>query len=151
MKALACPHSPRRSGPAHIAPRGFTLVELMVALVVASILASVAVPSFLAKLRQARRADALDITTQVAHAQERWRANNLSYAAQLVTDLGFGSSTSPNAYYTLTLASATGTGYTLTATAASGKSQTGDTGCTTLVMTVTNGNAAYTPAACWSR
>lgn len=151
MKALSSPFTPRRSGQAHSSQHGFTLVELMVALVVASILASVAVPSFLAKLRQARRADALNVTTQVAHAQERWRANNLSYSAQLVTDLGFASSTSPNGYYTLTLAAATSTGYTLTTTAATGKSQTGDTGCATLVMTVTNGNAAYTPTACWSR
>ncbi len=41
--------------------------------------------------------------------------------------------------------------YTVTATAASGSSQAGDTGCTTLTVVVTNGNAAYSPTACWSR
>lgn len=122
----------------------------MITLAVVSILVGVALPSFSSSVRKGRRADAADATVGVLQAQERWRAGHASYSTQLVTDLNQASTTS-GGYYSLAVSAASGTGYTLTASAVGGKGQDKDTGCTALVVTVTNGSPAYTPATCWSR
>ena len=53
------------------------------------------------------------------------------------------------AYAVLSAVSAAG--YTLSLAAASGTSQAGDTGCTSLTVVVTNGSPVYGPAGCWSK
>lgn len=143
------PRSLRRAG-------GFTLIELVIAVAVVGILASLAYPSFLNQIRKSRRSDAVAALSEVQQAQERWRANNTTYAsdAALTTasPAGLGlSSTSKGGYYTLALSSNTATGYTLTATAVSGKSQAGDIGCANLTVTVLNGTATNSPTTCWSK
>ena len=140
----------RRSGA------GFTLLELMIVVVIVGILAAVAYPSYLSQVRKSRRADAVQALAQWQQAQERWRANNATYGTTTnmttATPTGMGlSSTSAGTYYTLAISSNSATGYTLTATAVSGKSQAGDTNCTILTVTVTNGTGVNTPTACWSR
>ena len=60
-------------------PRGFSLIETMIALVVVSVLAGLAYPSFLQLLRKARRGDAIMALLDLQQAQERWRANAPSY------------------------------------------------------------------------
>lgn len=133
---------------------GFTLIEVMIAVVVVAVLAAVAYPSFMSQIRKARRADAIEFAGRVQQTQERWRANNPAYAPNLTT-LGIASATSGNGYYSLTSAAganaAAATAYTVTAAAVSGKSQAADTGCTTMTMTFAAGVLAYTPAACWGR
>lgn len=138
---------------------GFTLIELMIVVAIVGILASVAYPVFTSQVRKSRRSDAVAAMSKVQQAQERWRANNTTYASDTETTTsttatppGLGlSATSEGTYYTLAVSGNTATGYTLTATAASGKSQTSDTGCSTLTVTVVNGAATNTPAACWSK
>ena len=130
-------------------PRGVTLIELMVAVVVVGILAGIALPSFQNSVRKARRADAVDGASAVLQAQERWRANNPTYTATM-SDLG-ASSTTTGGYYTLALASHTATAYTLTITPVSGKGQSNDTGCSEMTVTVASGSPTYAPSACWSR
>lgn len=149
MKVTCKP--PALPTPAHVrrGPRGFTLVELMVAVAVVGILAGLAYPSFQSSVRKARRADAVDSASAVLQAQERWRANNATYASTL-TILNVASTTT-GGYYTLALSGNTATAYTLTFTPVSGKSQTSDSGCTSLTVSVASGNPAYAPATCWSR
>lgn len=139
--------------------RGFTLIELMVVVAIVGILASVAYPSFMSQVQKSRRSDAVAALSAFQQAQERWRANNPTYASHAeatalttATPPGLGlSATSVGGYYTLAVSSNTGTGYTLTATGVTGTSQASDTGCTPLTVTVVNGNATNTPTACWSK
>jgi len=145
---------------------GFTLLELMVVVVVITVLASVAVPSFVSQIRAGRRAEAIATLSQIQQAQERWRANCPCYAGSLTaansgcpaTDCTGASGlamTFSSARYRFAMpvapTLATANSYTLTATGQG--NQAGDraaaTSCTTLSVTVTNGGATYAPAACW--
>lgn len=128
---------------------GFTLIELMIVVVIASILMALALPSYRDSVRKGRRSDATDAAVGVLQAQERWRGNNPSYSDSLASLNQ--ANTSIGGYYSLALSAVTGAGYTLTATGVAGKGQDQDTGCTALVITVAAGNPTYTPAACWSR
>lgn len=149
--------------------RGFTLIELMIAVVVVAVLAAIALPSFLDSTRKSRRSDAFAALNQVMQAQERFRANNASYASSL-TNAANGSppglaltSTSANSHYSLTLSDVTAAGYSAVATAQSGSSQANDTQCVQLRVRVAGGNVFYgaapssgsfdetNAARCWNR
>ena len=148
---------------------GFTLIELMIVVVVIAVLAAIALPSFLSSVRKSRRAEAVSATSQIQQAQERFRANCPCYAHSVSNAVnaacpaacpgtgaaaGLGIAAVVGARYTYALSATTATAYTLTVTAVAGSSQAtdtqGGTACSPLVVTVTNGNAARTPAACWS-
>ena len=58
---------------------GFSLIELMVALVIVGVLASVAVPSYQEQVRKGRRTDAKISLAETAHLLERCFATNLTY------------------------------------------------------------------------
>ena len=62
---------------------GFTLVEVMIAVVIVGLLAAVAIPAFTDSVRKSRRAEAFSALSAVQLAQERWRGNNASYASEL--------------------------------------------------------------------
>ena len=135
---------------------GFTLIELMVVVAIVGILASLAYPSFMSQVRKSRRADAVVSMSSLQQAQERWRANKTAYASntEMTTAIpnGLGLlATTNGGYYTLAVSNNTATSYALTATAVSTKSQIDDTACTSLVITVTNGNDVKTPAICWTK
>lgn len=130
------------------ATRGFTLVELLVVMVVVAILAAVAVPSYLDQVHRGRRAEAHEALMQLQAAQERWRSNNVSYAA---TAAALGQPTSSaSGNYAISLAGASGTGYTATATAQA--KQAGDKACAAITVAVANNLTTYGPSnACWNR
>jgi type IV pilus assembly protein PilE len=145
---------------------GFTLIELMIALVVAALLAAVALPSYFGQLRKTRRAEAVAVTSQIQQAQERFRANCPCYAHSVSNatsltcpgtcpgtgaDAGLGIAAVAGARYTYTLTNVLPTSYTLRVDAVLGSSQASDTGCTQLFVTVAAGTATQTPAQCWSR
>lgn len=138
---------------------GFTLIELMIAAVIVAILAAVALPAYNGQIRKSRRADAVASISQYQQAQERWRANEVTYATQAqatasttANPAGLGlSSTSTNGYYTIAVTNPTASTYTVTATAVAGTTQANDTGCTVLDVSVANGTVTYTQPACWSK
>ncbi len=133
---------------------GFTLVEAMVALAIAAVVAATAYPSYMAQVRKSRRTDAAVALMQVEQAQERWRGAHPGYAAELAAPppQGLGlNAASAGGYYSLALSDAGAAGYAVAAVAVAGRSQAGDSGCTTLVVTVRHGSAVRTPPDCWSR
>jgi type IV pilus assembly protein PilE len=151
------------------AAAGFTLVEVMIAVVIIGLLAAIAIPAFTDSVRKSRRADAFSALSAVQQAQERWRGNNASYASALANTAtgtnppnGLGmSATSSSGYYGIAISGAGATGYTVTATSVSGTSQAADGDCKVLAARMNGGNlefgsgatAATFPDAnrCWAR
>jgi type IV pilus assembly protein PilE len=119
----------------HRAIRGFTLIELMLAVSIAGILSGVAYPSFMGQVQKVRRADALISMLQVQSAQERWRSNNLSYGA--LNEIGVAA-VSTAGHYTLQVAAHSEIGYEIVATAIG--AQANDLTCRTLRLRVTGAN-----------
>lgn len=115
--------------------RGFTLIESMVAVSIAAVLASLGYPSFADQLRKARRVDALVRLMQVQQAQERWRANNSSYASLASLNLA---SQPVDAIYRLSMLDARADGYVVQAEAQGAQAR--DTQCRFLQVAVTGGN-----------
>lgn len=66
------------------AARGFTLIELMIAVVIVAILAAVALPAYQDAIRKARRSEGKAALLRTAQLQERWYTANGTYT----TDLG---------------------------------------------------------------
>ncbi len=95
---------------------GFTLVELMIAVVIVAILTMIAYPSYLDQVRQTRRSMAQGDLMELASFMERYFTENNTYTGAA---LPFAQSPKTGtSYYTLTLpgGSLTATAYVLTAT-----------------------------------
>jgi type IV pilus assembly protein PilE len=118
--------------------RGFTTLELLVAVSISAVLSSVAYPSFKDQIAKAHRADAFAAVTNAQMAQERWRANQTAYAS--LGDLGIAAVSSAG-HYTLQIAANTATGYEILATARG--RQTQDAQCRNLRLTVAGANFDY--------
>ena len=71
--------------------RGFSLVELLATVVILSILASVAIPSYMDQMRKSRRGEGKAVLTQIAVMQEQFRTEQNRYTTDL-TQLGFAAS-----------------------------------------------------------
>lgn len=67
---------------------GFTLIELMITVVVATILCSIAIPTYLHQLRESRRTDARSALLDLAAREERYFATNNKYSST-ASDLGY--------------------------------------------------------------
>lgn len=65
--------------------RGVTLIELMIAVAVISILGMIAFPAYQDSVRKARRSEAIGALTTLQQAQERSRGNFPTYCAELAS------------------------------------------------------------------
>lgn len=85
--------------------RGFSLIELLMALAIVAILASIAVPSFTEAINRAKRGDAKAFLMQLASDQESFYARNFSYANSItaVGQLEYNDLLSPESHYTAAL------------------------------------------------
>ena len=138
------PDNPRMRQRAVPTPpvRGFTVVELLVAVAIMALLAALAVPSYQSAIRKSRRSDATSALSALMQAQERYRAASSAYAPTL-KDLG-ATDTTANKYYTLSIPKgANATDYAVKATANTDSSQASDAGCQGLLVTVTKGQITY--------
>jgi type IV pilus assembly protein PilE len=149
----------KSTAPVHRAGRGFTLIEMLLAISVAGLLSGIAYPSFQGVLHQVRRADAYVALLQAQAAQERWRANHREYGASLA-EIG-APTRSPAGHYTLEVLDADADGYVVVANAAGRQAR--DLSCRTLKLTMNGAtvshasgsdalaaNAAATNRRCWA-
>jgi type IV pilus assembly protein PilE len=139
--------------------KGFTLIEVMIVVVVIAILAAIAIPSYQYFVRNAQRADGMSALMDIRTAQERWRANNPTYAGNTDIDslVPFGA-TSPDGFWTLAITHNSASTFRATATKTDGLS---DPNCSPLVLafgvqwdapaTATPGLISQGPANCWKR
>jgi type IV pilus assembly protein PilE len=144
---------------------GFTLIELMVVVVIATILLSLAVPSYMTYIRQSRRTEAKTALLDLAGREESYFATNGSQYTAAAANLGFAAFGAPfgSGYYVLTACSpacapsaVAAPSYTITATPAAGSSQVNDTQCASFSVDSTGTQYASTSAGvantayCWA-
>lgn len=126
--------------------RGFTLIELMIAVAIVAIVTAIALPAYQDQVRRTNRADGRAFLMDVAAQQERYFLQNVEYAADMAT-LGYPDSNSPEGKYTIAVARPSNTTFTLTVTPTFS-----DPDCGVLTLTNTNqrGSGTSDPD-CWSR
>jgi len=128
---------------------GFTLIEVMVTLAIISILAAIAVPSYTEYVKKSRRADAKAGLLNVQMAQEKYRANHISYGT--LAQIGVPT-TSPDGNYTLSVADQSASRYTATATRTGKQSgdKCGDYSINQAgTKAIANAYTGYDAAKCW--
>jgi type IV pilus assembly protein PilE len=156
------------------APRGFTLIELMVVVVIATILLSIAVPSYMNQVRQSRRTEAKTAVLDLAGREERYFSTTGSIYSTTPADLGyagaFPANVGPDNYYQITVCAAgaapatpacdpnpnapPGPSYYIIATPVAGTSQAADAQCTSFSVDSTGQQFAtgtLPPAQCWAQ
>ena len=139
--------------------KGFTLVELMIAVAIVGILAAVAYPAYLQSIRKSRRADAKTALLDLAARQERYSSVNNVYT-NVPSQLGYVATgdaypvnivSSGQANYQLSVTvGAPATTYTATATPIGGQSLDGcgTYSISSLGVQSNTGNTVAT-ADCW--
>ncbi|QYJ76288.1 type IV pilin protein [Shewanella sp. FJAT-52076] len=124
---------------------GFTLIELMMVVAIASILAAIAYPSYINYVTKSGRSEGVAAVMRVANLQEQYYLDNRAYATDM-TKLGLGANpfVTENGYYSV---ASTGTSsYTITATAA-GTQASKDSTCGTI--TLTSAGVKGPSSECW--
>jgi type IV pilus assembly protein PilE len=148
-------------------PAGFTLIELMIAVAIVGILATIAATSYQRQVMQSHRTDARTALLDLAGREEKLFSTTNQYSA-IPSVLGYGAATtavsfpvgSSNGtnYYNVLITTpdpnqANPNSYTITATPIPGSPQAGDTTCTSLTVNQL-GQQTATPvpnaATCWS-
>ena len=113
--------------------RGFTLIELMIAVALVAILAAVALPSYREYIKRSSRGAAQSELVELAAVQEKIFLNSNAYASSVTTAYsgsstgGLGATTgrSRDSRYSFST-TVNGASFTLIATPVSGSTQTGD-------------------------
>lgn len=132
---------------------GFTLIELMIVIVIVGILTVIALPAYQDYVRKSRRAEVIALMLDLQLTQEKFRANNISYASSLaamgVTSAYVADNVDPS-FYTVATTSATNNSYTITAVAVGNQARDTQygTACTTLTINQSN---TKSPANCWRK
>jgi len=123
--------------------RGFTLIELVIAMVITAILVALAFPSLMGSIRKGRRSEAVAALTALQQEQERWRSNNPQYTNSL-TSLRINATTAPGGYYALSFVgnAPDATSYEAMADGSS-SSQAADGQCAKLAVKVDRGSISY--------
>jgi type IV pilus assembly protein PilE len=140
---------------------GFTLIELMVTLVIAAILLTVAIPGYQSYVRKSRRTDAKTAVLDLAGREETLFSTKNAYSA-VAADVGYTVLPSPvgSGYYTISVAvTAPGANvapaFTVTAVPSAGSTQLKDTPCQSFTVdqlgnqTALDSGGAQNTQTCW--
>ena len=134
--------------------RGFTLVELLVAVLIIGILSAIAIAAYTTYIRKANRIDAKNALLTMQMQEEKYRTTNNAYSGALGVGSPIRESTiSDDGHYSLSISNVSASTYTLTATAIG--DQLNDTDCRTFTLnqdgtrTATNSADAITTTECW--
>lgn len=127
--------------------RGFSLIELLIAMTIVAILALVAYPSLSHYLIKSKRMAAMQTLYTLQLQQEKWRVSHAFYANQTVASAHF---LPTHQHYVFTVSNANAHQYKLTASAKQDSAQyqdkAGNTACHTLTLDRDNNK---TPIECW--
>jgi type IV pilus assembly protein PilE len=141
---------------APLAPKGFTLIELMIVVAVVAIIAAIAIPSYNSSVIKSKRAIGKAELLDVLSRQEQFFVNNKGYATDLtalgfvanpyfINDQGDALTAAAGSIYQISLAAgATTAAFTLQATPQN--DQIADTQCGTLQISNTG---LKSPTQCW--
>jgi type IV pilus assembly protein PilE len=143
---------------------GFSLIELMVVVAIATLLAAIAIPAYNSQIRKSRRTEAKTAIMDLAAREERYYATQSTYSQDPVAlQYGAGAAwpVSTGNYYVIKnvaanapTANAAGT-YLLTVTPAAGSTQLKDTSCQTFIVDQTGKQTSLdntgtdSTATCW--
>lgn len=95
--------------------RGVTLIELLIALVILGVIASIALPTWSTQTQKIRRADAREGLIKTQFAQEKFRIKNGRYTNSM-SDLGLlGLDSSLRNYYRISIVFGSNTAFLATA------------------------------------
>lgn len=127
---------------------GFSLIELMIAVVIVGILAAVALPAYQQHVRKGHRAGAQAYLMDLAQRQQQYFLDNRGYASA-ASALGYASTPADvSPYYTVTLVTADGPPPSFTITAAPAGTQIADT-CGTLTINNAGTKTSSSGSNCW--
>lgn len=131
--------------------RGFTLIELMIALVVVGLLSALAYPSYQQQVAKGRRTDAKQSLMELSQRMERFYTERGTYVGAALGNSGLYPNVTSGGYYDLSITVQTLDGFTVKATPRG--SQVGDACASFLYNQVgdqtVSVDASLTAVKCW--
>ena len=147
----------RRTTMANLRVRGFTLIELVIAMTIVAILTAIALPQYGEYMARSRRNDARTTLLLAAQWMERFRAENRGVYTGAVLPAGLDvSPQSGQPMYDLAATAVTATTWTLTATPRAGSPMAAD-GCGAITVaadgqrTAAGQSSGTLYQSCWGR
>lgn len=102
--------------PSALRRQGFTLVEVMIALVVVGLLSALAYPTYQAQVAKGRRTDAKQSLLELSQKMERFSTERGTYVGATLGRAGLYPQVTSGGYYDLSIAAQTLDGFTVKAT-----------------------------------
>ena len=105
--------------------KGFTLIELMIAVAVVAILGAIALPSYQSYVMRGKITEATSSLSELRLRAEKFYSDNRTYQNAGATDAGFTEAVSGARYFTYDCTAATAASFTCTATGVAGQGMGG--------------------------
>ncbi|MEQ5873997.1 MULTISPECIES: type IV pilin protein [unclassified Pseudoalteromonas] len=132
--------------------KGFTLIELMIAVAILGIIASIAIPSYFEHVKRTARTEAITSLLDAANKQEQYFVDNREYTTSL-SALGVAETTENNFYKLKATVNNNAGTFELEATPVSGPPLQ-DSECTKLIITDTGlkkSQGSADSSTCWGK